>query len=147
MQVILIEDVRNLGSIGELVKVKPGYARNFLLPRKLAIAASVKQVKHLEHQKRLAAHRLKQARATDEQKARAVRDTPVTISRKVGDNNRLFGSVTGIDIEHALADKGINVEKRMIELQEPIKQLGEYTLTVRLRADLKTEVKVTVVGE
>src|SRR5262245_22676443 len=102
MDLVLIEDVPNLGEIGDLVKVKPGYGRNYLLPQKLAIPASMKNKKRLEHQKRIAAHRLAEARQGDEALARKLGELSVSIARKVGENNKLYGSVTASDIALAL---------------------------------------------
>ena len=147
MEVILISDVRNLGGVGDLVSVKPGYARNFLLPRKLAIVASVNSKKRFEHEKRVATHRLSQLRASDQALAKKIGALDLRIGRKVGDSNKLFGSVTTHDIEHALAKEGLEIGRRQIELVEPIKALGTFAVQVKLRADLKTELKVSVVAE
>ena len=147
MEVILIEDVPNLGAIGELVNVKAGFARNFLLPRKMAIVASVKSKKRLEHEKRLAGFRLVKARKDAETLVQRLANTSVTIARKVGEQDKLFGSVTGADIARALADEGVVVDKRAVQLAEPIKALGVYQVPVKLRADVTAEIKIWVVAE
>jgi len=147
MQIILIEDVANLGGIGDLVAVKPGYARNFLLPRKFAILASSKNVARLEHEKRIASFKLTRAKAESAEIAKKLSGTSVTIARKVGEQDKLFGSVTSHDVAQALSDKGVQVDRRRVHLAEPIKALGEYKVPVRLRADITVEVKVVVVAE
>jgi large subunit ribosomal protein L9 len=147
MQVILTEDVHNLGKIGDLVTVKVGYGRNFLLPRKLAIVASVKNKARLEHEKRLVSHQLSKARTDAETIKKRLGDLSITIARKVGEQDKLYGSVTALDIAQALADEGISLDRRKILLNEPIKALGVYQVPVRLQADISGEVKVWVVAE
>ncbi len=147
MEVILIEDVPNLGSIGELVSVKPGYGRNFLLPRKLAIPASTKSKRRLEHEQRIAGYRLQKARVESEEAAKALAGVSLTFARKVGEQDKLFGSVTSHDVAEALAAQGIDVDRRKVQLDEPIKTVGEHTVVVRLRADVAASVKIQVVAE
>jgi large subunit ribosomal protein L9 len=147
MEIILIEDVPNLGAIGELVNVKAGFARNFLLPRKMAIVASVKSKKRLEHEKRLAGFRLVKAKKDAETMVQRLANTSVTIARKVGEQDKLFGSVTTADIARALADEGVMVDKRAVQLTEPLKALGVYQVPVKLRTDVTAEVKIWVVAE
>ncbi len=147
MELILIEDVVNLGGIGDLVAVKPGYARNFLLPRKLAILASSKNKARLEHEKRIASFRLTKAKAESAAMAKKLNGVSVTIARKVGEQDKLFGSVTTHDIAQALNDSGVQVDRKHVQLAEPIKALGEYTVPVRLRADVTAQIKVHVVAE
>jgi large subunit ribosomal protein L9 len=147
MEVILIEDVPNLGAIGELVNVKAGYARNLLLPRKMAMLASVKSKKRLEHEKRLAGFRLVKAKKDAQGMVQRLANSSVTIARKVGEQDKLFGSVTSADIARALADEGVIVDKRAVQLTEPIKALGVYQVPVKLRTDVTAEVKIWVVAE
>jgi large subunit ribosomal protein L9 len=147
MEVILIEDVPNLGAIGELVNVKAGFARNFLLPRKMAIVASVKSKKRLEHEKRVAGFRLVKAKKEAEGLVQKLANTSVTIARKVGEQDKLFGSVTAADIARALADEGVVVDKKAVQLVEPLKALGVYQVPVKLRTDVTAEVKIWVVAE
>jgi large subunit ribosomal protein L9 len=144
MEVILIEDVPNLGDIGDLVTVKPGYGRNFLLPRKMAIAASGKNKALLEHEKRIASFKLGKAKVASAEAAKQLAKVTLTFTRKVGEQDKLFGSVTSHDIAQALIDKGVTVDRRKVVLQEPIKALGEYKVTVKLRADVVAEVTVKV---
>src|SRR5512139_1471032 len=125
MEVILREDVPHLGHIGDVVKVKPGYARNFLLPRGLAVLADTRNLGRLEHERRIAATRRDRALAVSRSLADKLTSTRVTIKARAGEEGKLYGSVTNIDVERALADKGISVERRRIRLDDPIKALGE----------------------
>lgn len=144
MEVILLEDVAHLGSIGSLVKVAPGYGRNKLLPEKLAILASVKNKSRLEHEKRLANFRRIKAESVAKAQAQRLGSVSVTIARKVGDQDKLFGSVTAQDIQLALAAQGIELDRRKLQLAEPIRAIGDYKVAVRLGADVRTEVTVLV---
>lgn len=147
MEVILKEDLLNLGTMGEVVRVRDGYARNYLLPRGLVLIANKKNLKGFEHQKRVIADKkgriLKQAQTLGE-KLGAV---SLTLSVRAGDEGKLFGSVTNIDIEKALKEKGFEIERRKIHLAEPIKTLGDFEVPVRLTADVSAVVKVSVVTE
>jgi large subunit ribosomal protein L9 len=147
MEVILREDIVNLGKMGEVVRVRDGYARNYLLPRGLVLVANKKNLKGFEHQKRVVASQkervLKQAQTLSEKLAGA----SLTIPVKAGEEGKLFGSVTNIDIEKALRAKGFDIERRKIHLDEPIKSLGDYEVPVRLTADVTAAVKVSVVAE
>jgi large subunit ribosomal protein L9 len=147
MEVILREDIPNLGRMGELVRVKNGYARNYLLPRGLVMVANKKNLNVLEHQKRVISHQkehvLKAAQTLSEKLAAVTLTMPV----KVGEEGRLFGSVTNIDIDKALREKGFDIERRRIELNEPIKTVGEYEISIRLTAEVTTHVKLSVISE
>ncbi len=147
MEVILLEDMGKLGTVGAQVSVRDGYGRNYLLPNKLAILASVKSQKRLEHEKRLAGFRLAKVKAEAQATVDRLKSVSITIARKVGDQEKLFGSVTTHDIEKALADEGIKLDRRKITLAEPIKALGVYQVPVKLPGDLTAEVKVWVVAE
>jgi large subunit ribosomal protein L9 len=147
MDLILISDVPNLGEIGDLVKVKPGYGRNFLLPKKLAIPASTKSKKRLEHEKRVAAHKLAQSRAGDEGIAKQIGQMNLMIKRRAGENNKLFGSVTSQDVVVALREAGVTLDRRRVVLEEPIRQVGEHEVTVKVRQDLPATLKITVAAE
>lgn len=147
MQVILREDVDNLGKIGDLVKVKPGYARNFLVPKKKAIEATPKNLKAMEHAKKMVADRmrtLKKAAAADAENIKAL---SLVIKAKVGEEGKLFGSVTTMDIAEAAAARGVQIDKRKILLEEPIKRVGDFTVAVKLHADVTADLKVTVAAE
>jgi large subunit ribosomal protein L9 len=147
VQVILARDVANLGRLGELVSVRPGYARNYLVPQKLALPASPKRVAQFEHQKKLVEHKRRVLRAESEKKAKEMGDVVVTLTARVGEQGKLFGAVTGRDISRALAAIGYAIHHRDIKLEEPIRMTGSYTLEVRLEADVQTKIKVVVVPE
>ena len=147
MEVILREDVEKLGARGEMVKVASGYARNYLLPRRLAVAAteSNKKIVEQERQAHLRRDAKEVAEASDLGKMMANLD--VTISQKAGENNQLFGSVTTKDIADVLEKQGYTIERRKIILAEPIKTLGDFTVPLRLHRDVTTEITVHVTKE
>jgi large subunit ribosomal protein L9 len=147
MEVILREHVDNLGRRGEIVKVADGYARNYLLPRKLALLATEGNKKQIEREK------VKfDAKEAEEQKvaqamAERLNSVDVEISRKVGETDALYGSVTSSDIAEALAKKGFELDRRKLVLQEPIKKLGEFSIPVKLHRDVSATIKLHVVAE
>lgn len=147
MEVILKEDIPNLGKMGEIVRVRDGYARNYLLPHGLVLVANKKNLKGFEHQKRVITTQrervVKQAQGLSEKLAAVSLMIPV----KVGEEGKLFGSVTNIDIEKALKAKGFDIERRKIHLKEPIKSVGDYEVPIRLTADVTAPIKVSVVPE
>jgi large subunit ribosomal protein L9 len=147
MEVILREDIEKLGSRGEVVKVAPGYARNFLLPKKMAVAATGANKKIVEQERQ--SHLRKEAKHKSEAEdlSRLLTGVSVTISQKAGENDQLFGSVTSKDVGDALAARNFTIDRRKIQLDEPIKQLGEYKVPVRLHKDVTAEVTVVVVKE
>lgn len=147
MKLILREDVENLGKGGDLVDVKPGYGRNFLLPRGLAVAANPKNVKELEHQKAVAAAKAAKLKASAQAVAKRLSETPVTLKRKVGEQDKLYGSVTALDVAEALAARGVQLDRRSIVLDEPIKTVGEFEVPVKLHSEVAGKVKVTVEAE
>ena len=147
MLVILRENVENLGRIGDLVNVSNGFARNYLIPRKLVMVADPANVKMIENQKKVLEKKRIAARAVSQELAKKISDQSVTISRKVGEADKLFGSVTQADIVDALKKTGMSVEKRMISLEHPIKALGVHTVTVKFDQDVTASVKVWVVKE
>jgi large subunit ribosomal protein L9 len=147
MKVILHQDVADLGAIGELVTVKDGYARNYLVPQGLAVKASMKNVAELEHQKRMVErHKLKVQQGASEL-AESLARVSCTIPVLVGEQDKLFGSVTTRDIEEALAAEGVKIHRRQIELSEPIRSVGVYTVDVRLHSDVMGKLKVWVVAK
>ena len=146
MEVILREDVQHLGHIGDIVKVRPGYARNYLIPRGLATLADRRNLSALEHEKRIVEEKRKRAMTAAEAMVAKLSATKVTIAARAGEEGKLFGSVTNIDIERALTDAGVAVERRRIRLDEPIKILGEHRVTVTLAAGVQGDVTVTVVA-
>src|SRR5512137_2885180 len=143
MKLILREDVYNLGKGGELVEVKPGYGRNFLIPRGLAVLANPKNIREVEHQKAVAAAKAAKLKAS----AKRLSDTPVSLRRKVGEQDKLYGSVTAMDVAEALAARGLDIDRRTIDLPEPIKTLGDFEVSVKLHSDVVGKVKVKVEAE
>lgn len=147
MKIILREDVVDLGHSGEIVTVKDGYGRNYLLPRKLAVLASDKNLRQLEHEKAVIAARQAKLKAAAQDEAKKIGAVKVTIARKVGEQDKLYGSVTTLDIAEALAAKGTQIDRRHLHLAEPIKALGSYDVELRLHRDVNATVKVEVVAE
>lgn len=147
MEVILRADVPKLGHRGDVVKVAPGYARNFLLPRKLAVPATPGNTKVVEQEKAAAVRREATERGQADELARQFAGVTVTIARKVGEADHLFGSVTSLDIADALEAKGFHVDRRKIHLEEPIKHLGEYDVPLRLHRETTATLKVQVIRE
>jgi len=147
MQVILREDIDNLGKIGDLVKVADGYARNFLVPGKKAIEATPDNLRAMDHAKKMVSDRLRKLKKEAAAEADQIKGLTVTIKAKVGEEGKLFGSVTSMDIAEAAKARGVNIEKRKIVLDEPIKRVGEFTVTVKLHADVTADFKVSVVAE
>jgi large subunit ribosomal protein L9 len=144
MQIILQEDVEKLGARGDVVSVKEGYARNFLLPRKLALEASPGNLKRLEKIRTSLAKRTATERDQAQKQAELLKDVTLTFSRKAGENDQLFGSVTAGDIAEALAAQGFEIDKRRIELAEPIKVVGQYEVTAKLVHGVAAAFKVDV---
>jgi len=147
VKVILQEDVDNLGQVGEIVDVRAGYARNFLLPRSKALLASTASIRHLEHQKRLTEKRKAQLRDASMELARKMAEVTVTLTAKVGEQDKLFGSITGKDIAAELKKGGYDVTHRNVRLEHPIKTVGTHKVDVRLQAGVMAAVKVFVVPE
>jgi large subunit ribosomal protein L9 len=147
MKLILREDVENLGKGGDLVDVKPGYGRNYLLPRGLAVAANPKNVRELEHQKKIAEAKAAKMKASAEAVAKRLAETPIALQRKVGEQEKLYGSVTALDIVEALAARGLQLDRRTIDLAEPIKTLGDFEVPVKLHREVIGKAKVKVEAE
>ena len=147
MEVVLREDVTNLGEMGDVVRVRDGYARNYLLPQGLGVVANKKNLKALEHERRMIGQRkeqlIKQAQGISDQLAGVTLDFAV----KVGEEGKLFGSVTNQDIERALKAKGFTVDRRKILLDEPIKVVGEYDVAVKLGPEVTPSIKIKVASE
>ena len=147
MDVILREDIDKLGARGQVVQVASGYARNFLLPKRLAVAATESNKKIVEQERQ--SHLRKEAKQKTEAEdlGKMMAGVTVTISQKAGENDQLFGSVTSKDVADALEQKNFTIDRRKIQLDEPIKQLGEHKITVRLHREVPVEVTVHVVKE
>ncbi len=147
MEVILKEDVPSLGKMGAVVRVRDGYARNYLMPRGLVLVADKKNLKMFEHQKRVIAERRERILKQGQDLAEKLAAVSLSIAVKSGEEGKLFGSVTNMDIEKALKDTGFDIERRQIHLAEPIKTLGDYEIPIRLSADVTAPVKLSVVAE
>jgi len=147
MQVILLENVPSLGKAGDLVKVSDGYGRNYLIPQKKALLATEKSLKVIEHQKRQVQQRLEKGRKDAEKLGQQIENLSCTFAKTVGESGKLFGSVTSMDIENYLKDNGIEVDRKKISLEEPIKSLGMFTVPIKLSTEVTTHLKVWVVQE
>ena len=147
MEVILREDVDKLGTRGQLVKVAPGYARNYLLPKRLAVPASESNKKIIEQERQAHLRREAKLVADASELGKMMADLRVTIFQKAGENDQLFGSVTSKDIAEALEKQGYTIERRKIALDEPIKTLGEFKVPLRLHREVTTDITVQVVKE
>jgi large subunit ribosomal protein L9 len=147
MQVILRERLENLGDAGEIVDVKPGYGRNYLIPKGLAYEASPANVRRMEAER--AAQGRKEAETLSEarQQAGAIEGVSLTFNARAGQEGKLFGSITSGDIADKLAEQGIQIDRRQIELEEPIKSLGVHSVPVRLHSQVRPEIKVWVIAE
>lgn len=147
IQVVLQREVHNLGESGEVVRVRPGYARNFLYPRSLALPATPGNLARVEEFKRLAAIRSETAKAEARQTADQLSNVSVKITRAVGEENKMYGSVTAKDIEAAYAEKGITIDRKMMDLKDPIRTLGLSEVRIRLHADVTAVLRVEVVKQ
>ncbi len=147
MQVILLEDVSSLGKSGDLVRVSDGYGRNYLIPQKKAVFATEKNVKALGHQKRQVQHRLGKVKKDAEKLAQEIGNLSCTFTKQAGESGKLFGSVTSMEIESFLKEQGVEVDRKKIVLEEPIKSLGMFTVPIKLHSDIVAQLKVWVVQE
>jgi large subunit ribosomal protein L9 len=145
--VLLREDVDNLGARGEIVKVKAGYARNYLLPRKLGVEATPGNVRRIEAERGALLKKEARERGTAEAQSAQMKDLRLNFERKVGEHGMLYGSVTSMHIADALKEKGYEIDRRRVHLPEPIKETGEFTVAVRLHRDVIVDIPVTVSGE
>ncbi|MEW6088640.1 MAG: 50S ribosomal protein L9 [bacterium] len=147
MKVILIQDVEKLGNRGKIVEVKEGYARNFLIPKKLALPATASNIKRYEIEKARFEKLEKQKIEDAESLAAKIENLSISIARKCGEEDKLFGAVTSADIQAALEGQGIIIDKRNINLEEPLKSLGVYNITYKIHKDVAAVIKVCVVKE
>jgi large subunit ribosomal protein L9 len=147
IEVILREDIRTLGKAGEMVRVKPGYARNYLLPQGLAYEATEGNRKRIAAETRVRTARNQAERGEAERLAATLGGVSLTLSGKAGEEGKLFGSITTQDIADALARQGHTIDKRRIELEHPIKTTGQHTVLVRLHSEVQAELRVSVVAE
>lgn len=147
MKLILQEDVLNLGDVGDIVEVKPGYGRNYLIPQGFAVQADERNVRRIEHERKRIALRLEKMKEAAAEHGKHLQDVPVTITRKVGEADKLFGSVSARDIHDVLVSEGYEVERKHIRLAEPIRSLGVYEVPVKLHPAVIPTIKVWVVAE
>jgi large subunit ribosomal protein L9 len=147
MQVILLEDIPSLGKVGDLVKVSDGYGRNYLIPKKKAIFATEKNLKSMEHQKAMVHQRIGKIKKDVENVAQQIEKLSCTFSKPVGESGKLFGSVTSMEIEAFLKENRIEVDRKKILLEEPIKNLGMYTVPIKLHPEVTAHLKIWVVQE
>ena len=145
MKVILKEDVKGLGKLGEIVEVSSGYSRNFLLPQKKAVEATTHNIKVVERTKKALEEKMKQSLQDVEALSKRMSEMSVTISRKVGEGEKMFGSVTTADIAEAVTKEGISIDKHQITLEKPIKELGLFHVPVKLHPEVSADLKVWIV--
>lgn len=144
MKVILTENIPSLGEIGQVVNVAPGYSRNYLLPKGLALLATGKNVKELEHKKRILAQKREKVRQEMLSLAEKLNQVKLVMARKVSEENKLYGSVSATDILSALEEQGFNLPRKSVQMDQPIKQLGEFTITVRIDTQINAQVNLTI---
>ena len=147
MKVILKQDVVNLGKAGDVVTVKPGYGRNFLIPREFAILADAKNVKQVEHQKKTIAAQQEKTRREAMTLVQKLESLSPTIRVEIGEQDKMYGSITSRDIEHALVEEGFKVDRKQILLDEPLKTLGQHAINIRLHHEVVGTVKIWVVAK
>lgn len=147
MKVILKADVKNLGQSGDVITVKDGYARNFLIPKGLALEANFKNVKALEHEKKKIEEFSRKIKSSAESLSSKLSEMILVIKAKAGEEEKLFGSITAMDIAAELKNQGIEVDKKKIQLDEPIKRLGAYSVNIKLHQNIMAKLNVNVVAE
>lgn len=146
MRVILIENVPALGKAGDIVPVAPGYGRNFLIPKKLALEATSANLQLLERQKQVFLQKAGQEKTRAQELAAQIDSIPCLLSRPVGESDKLFGSVTTMDLQKFLSEKGLSIDRRKIHLDAPIKSLGSFSVPIRLHPEVTAQLKVEVVA-
>ena len=147
MEVLLKTSIEKLGRVGDVVTVKAGYARNFLIPRKLAVRATTRNMKQHEHAKRVAAQRTARKLKLSADLRTRLEELSITVTKPVGESEKLYGSVTGMDVEQALKDEGLTVDKKRIRFEDSIRSLGVYTVHVKLEDGQEMPVKLWVVAK
>lgn len=146
MKVILKEEVESLGQMGDLVQVADGYARNYLIPRNKAMEATLHNVRELEHQKRVISDKTRKAKKEFEVLAERINALSITIPVQVGEEGKLFGSVTNKDVAEALSKEGIEIDKRKIQLEDPLKEVGSFTIPIQVFHEVTARLKLTLVS-
>ena len=147
MEIILMEDIPSLGKVGDLVKVSDGYARNFLLPRKKAVRATAVSLKAVEREQHSLEHKQDKLEQEAQELAQRIEEISCTVAKPAGEEGKLFGAVTSADIEDALREQGVSVDRKKIVLDEPIKNLGVYTVSLKLHPQVMAQLKLWVVKE
>jgi len=147
MKVILKEDIKKIGSMGQIVTVADGFARNYLVPKGLAVQANIKNMKSLEHAKKVIQEKAKKTKTSVQDFADRLSKITLVIKAKAGEEGKLFGSVTTMDIAEQLKNEGIEIDKKKISLDEPIKRIGTYAVSVRLHPEVDTQINLQVVEE
>jgi large subunit ribosomal protein L9 len=147
MKIILKEDVKSIGSMGQTVDVSDGFARNYLVPRGLAVEANVKNIRSLEHEKKVIQEKARKVKNSVQDLADRLANMTVVIKTKAGEEGKLFGSVTTMDIAEQLKNQGIEIDKKKISLDEPIKRLGTYAVNLKLHSEITAQVNMQVIEE
>ena len=147
MKIILKEDIKKLGKMGQIVDVADGYARNYLVPKGLAVEASTKNIRSLEHEKKIIQEKARKHKDSAQDLASRISALTLTIKAKSGEEEKLFGSVTTMDIAEALLTQGVEIEKKKIVLEEPIKRLGSYSVQIKLHPDVSVPLNIQVIQE
>ncbi len=147
MKVIIKSDVKNIGQIGEVISVKDGYARNFLIPKGLAVEANLKNVKALEHEKRKIADISRKIKSTADTLSSKLSDMTLVIKARAGEEEKLFGSITAMDISEELKKEGFEVDKKKIQLDEPIKRLGDHSVNIKIHQNVSAKLNIKVIAE
>jgi large subunit ribosomal protein L9 len=147
MKIILKEDIKKIGKMGQIVDVANGYARNYLVPKGLAVEASTKNIRSLEHEKKIIQEKAKKLKDSAQDIASRISSMTLTIKAKAGEEEKLFGSVTTMDIAEALLNEGLEIDKKKISLEEPIKRLGSYSVQIKLHSDVSVPLSIQIVQE
>ena len=147
MKVVLKEDIKNVGKMGQIVDVADGYARNYLVPRGFAVEANIKNLKSLEHEKKIIQEKAKRIKNSSQTLSDKISTMTLVIKAKAGDEGKLFGAVTSMDIAELLKNEGIEMDKKKISLDEPIKRLGSYSVNIKVHPEISTHLNIQVVEE
>jgi large subunit ribosomal protein L9 len=147
MKIILKEDIKKIGKMGQIVDVANGYARNYLVPKGLAVEASTKNIRSLEHEKKIIQEKAKKLKDSAQDIASRISSMTLTIKAKAGEEEKLFGSVTTMDIAEALLNEGLEIDKKKISLEEPIKRLGSYSVQIKLHSDVSVPLNIQIIQE
>ncbi|MEW6109428.1 MAG: 50S ribosomal protein L9 [Nitrospirota bacterium] len=147
MKVILKEDMKNLGQMGEIVSVSSGYARNYLIPKNLAVEANTKNLKEFEHHKKIIMQKAEKIKESLKSTAGKLSALTIAIKARAGEEDKLYGTVTSMDISEALKAEGFDIDKKKITISEPIKRLGEYSVNIKFHPEISAQVKIHVIKE